>query len=103
MKSHSIALACAGILILPVQCVAASLSDSRVSIVADRVSAVSATGKTQPLAVSAGSDTTRSGSVSPRESNHRAHISSQNSELKAAVEAQDQLLERKLKSICRGC
>jgi hypothetical protein len=103
MKSRFMTLACAGILILPAQSFAESRQDSGVSTRADRDLAVSAMGVTHSRALATGATGTEPKPVSPREPTKRAQRSTRNSELNAAVEAQDQLLERKLKGICRGC
>jgi hypothetical protein len=103
MKSRFMTLACAGILILPGQSFPESRQESRVSTRADRDLAVSTTGVTHSRALATGATGTGPKPVSPRDPANRAYRSTRNLELNAAVEAQDQLLERKLKGICRGC
>lgn len=96
MKPALVALACAGIALLPMQSLAERRSDAGGSEPTIRSGSVGTLGDTVSertggeLAATIGTK----GGVRPPE---------RTSELNTLVEAQDKVLQQKLRSICRGC
>jgi hypothetical protein len=95
MKRTLAALACAGIALLPMQ----SLAESKSGLTGSELTGAGNIGA--PASTLSDRKTVE---IAPTTGTKRgAHPPERTSELNAIVEAQDKVLQEKLRSICRGC